>query len=234
MRKRAGGERAATGSGAQEHNVGWATLLVGLGVTGFLFWKNRQGMAFTEYYLLNTALLLGLPLLVVLLPLRREAADFGMTPGNVGGGLGAAVLLWALFLPVIWYVSPRPEFQEYYLRQLRSSGALLGPRLEWGGFFFHQTVLGFYMFGWEWYHRGFLLHGLRRLMPVLWAALFQACAFALLHYRKPPIEVASSFFGALLLAGVALRYRSFLPCFLLHWAISMSFDAAVLYHYLHR
>jgi len=89
------------------------------------------------------------------------------------------------------------------------------------------------MFAWEWYFRGFLLYGLKRVMPTVAAVLIQAAAFALLHYNKPPIEVVSSFFGAILLAGVALRYRSFLPCFFLHWAISAAFDGAVLYHFLH-
>jgi membrane protease YdiL (CAAX protease family) len=209
------------------------TLLVGLAVTAFLFWKNRQGMSFTEYYLVNTALLLWAPLAVLLLLLRREAADFGMTPGDLRPGLLTALILWALFLPVVVIFSRIGSFQDYYVRLLSSSGALdPAGRLDYGGLLFHETVLGFYMFGWEWYFRGFLLWGLKHLMPVVWAALFQALAFALLHYGKPWPEVASSFFGALLLAAVALRFRSFLPCFVLHWAVSASFDVAVLYHYL--
>lgn len=223
-----------TAAGGGDQSVGWATLTVGLAITAFLFWKNRQPMGFLEYYVLNTALLLWVPLVILLLFLRRETAEFGMTAGDVRGGLRVALVLFLLFLPVIWFVSPNTDFQEYYIRQLTSSGAVRFGQLSYGGLLFHQMVLGFYMFAWEWYFRGFLLYGLKRLMPVVGAALFQAVAFALLHFGKPRIEVASSFFGALLLAGVALRYRSFLPCFVLHWAISAAFDVAVLYHFFRR
>jgi membrane protease YdiL (CAAX protease family) len=68
----------------------------------------------------------------------------------------------------------------------------------------------------------------------VWAALVQAALFALLHYGKPTAEIASSFFGALLLAVIARRLGSFLPGFVLHWAISIAFDVAVLYHHLGR
>jgi membrane protease YdiL (CAAX protease family) len=211
------------------------TLLLGLAVTGFLFRRNIfEPMSFQEYYLLNTAMLLWVPMVAVLLFLRREPADFAFTPGDARGGLLAALGMFVLFLPVIWFVAPGPAFQTYYVRQLTMSGAITAGHIDTGRLLFHEMTLGFYMFAWEWYFRGFLLFGLKRIMPVVWAALFQACAFALLHYNKPWLEVGSSFLGALLLAGVALRFRSFLPCFVLHWAISAAFDGAVLYHHFNR
>ena len=231
-RRRKTADGGGQGSGAGDQSIGWVTLLLGLAITGFLFWRNRQYMRFEEYYLLNIALLLWAPLATLLVFLRREPSDFAMTAGDLRGGLIAAFALWLLFLPVVWYFSRIGDFQTYYTRLLGSSGALLGRQIQPDRLLFHELVFGFYMFAWEWYFRGFLLFGLKRLMPFVWAALFQASAFALLHYGKPLPEVISSFFGALLLAMVALKYRSFLPCFVLHWAISASFDAAVLYHYL--
>lgn len=253
-----GGGKAAAASAAgpdsgtqaadqsREQTAGWATLLVGLAISGFLFWKNKQPMGFEEYYIVNIALLLWAPLVLILLFLRREAADFALTPGDVRGGVRLALLLFALFVPVLLFFAPQPPFQNYYLRALLSEsraitglrwtaqGALTGGTLDYGRLLFHETVLGFYMFAWEWYFRGFLLFGLKRIMPVVWAALLQATLFAILHIGKPYIEVASSFAGGLLLAGVALRFRSFLPCFLIHFLISMSFDFAVLYFHFNR
>jgi membrane protease YdiL (CAAX protease family) len=233
-----GDDGGAAANGLRELGAGWATLLIGLLVTGFLFWANNYSdltAGFERYYLLNTALLLWVPLVTILVLLRRSPEDFAFGTGDLRGGLLAAGLLFALFVPVILWKAPSEAFQEYYVRQLRYSGAIVGFGRDWnvGRFVYHQVVLGFYMFAWEWYFRGFLLFGLKRLMPVPWAALLQAVAFALLHYNKPLDEVVSSFFGALLLAVVALRYRSFLPCFFLHWAISAAFDGAVLYHFLH-
>lgn len=225
-----------------DQNVGWATLAVGLAVTTFLFWKNQQGMPFDEYYLLNTALLLWVPLIVVLVFLRREASDFAMTSGNLRSGLLTALVLFVFFVPVILIFSPSKAFQDYYVRSLADSQAissvrgyalpgLAGGKPDYGRLLYHEVVIGFYMFGWEWFFRGFLLFGLKRLMPVTAAAFLQAAAFTLLHYGKPWPELASSFFGALILAVVALRSGSFLPCFVLHWAIHAAFEFAVLYHH---
>ena len=216
--------------------VGWTTLVLGFVITAFLSYYNRQpGLGYEQYYLLNIALLLWIPFVVILVFLRRDVADFAMTTGSLRSGLLVALLLFLLFIPVIVICAPMKPFQDYYVAHARNSGVLdFRGQLNWSRVAFHQVVVGFYMFAWEWFFRGFLLFGLKRLMPWVWAALLQAVAFTLLHYLKPPIEVASSFFGALLLAGVAVRYRSFLPCFLVHWLINAAFDAAVLYHYLHR
>ena len=233
-RSRAAAGDTAAGQGS-DPLIGWVTLVLGLAITAFLSYYNRQFVGYERYYLLNIALLLWIPLVVILVFLRRDVAEFGMTTGSLRSGLLVALLLFLLFIPVIVIVSPMKPFQDYYIAHARNSGVLdYRGQLDWGRVVFHQVVVGFYMFAWEWFFRGFLLFGLKRLMPWVWAALLQAAAFALLHYLKPPIEVASSFFGALLLAGVALRYRSFLPCFVVHWAINASFDAAVLYHHLHR
>ena len=237
MRRKRSRVSAGDTAGGQGRDpvVGWVTLILGIVTTGFLSYYNRQPRDFEQYYLVNLALLLWVPLVFILVFLRREVADFGMTTGDLRSGLLVALLLFLLFIPVIVIVAPTAPFQTYYVAHLRNSGVLdYRGQIDPGRAVFHETVLGFYMFAWEWYFRGFLLFGLKRLMPSIWAALLQAAAFALLHYLKPPIEVASSFFGALLLAGVALRYRSFLPCFFVHWAISASFDATVLYHHLHR
>ncbi len=235
----AGGEAGGGGAPAvSERAVGWTTLLVGLAITGYLFVANQRYMAFEQYYLLNIALLLWLPLVVVLVFLRRPPDDFALATGDLKPGLLVALVLFVLFLPVIFVTAPTPPFQHYYvnalLRAPQGSGAITAfGRLDVGRLIFHEVVFGFYIFAWEWYFRGFLLYGLKRLMPTAAAVLLQAAAFALLHYNKPTVEIVSSFFGAILLAGVALRYRSFLPCFFLHWAISAAFDGAVLYHFLH-
>ena len=239
-RRAARSEGAASAGAASDQAVGWTTLVLGIAITGFLFWWNLFGQSryypgFQGYYFSNIAFLLWIPLIAILVFLRRETADFGMTAGDLRHGLLCALILYLLFVPVLIIVAPQGAFQDYYLRQYRNSGAITwNGKFSYTGLVFHQATLCFYMFAWEWYFRGFLLFGLKRLMPVVWAALFQAAAFALLHYNKPTIEVISSFFGALLLAVVAIRFRSFLPCWLIHWAISATFDFAVLYNHFKR
>jgi membrane protease YdiL (CAAX protease family) len=235
--------------GASDAIAGWTTLVTGLVVSGFLLWRNHsQWMDFSEYNLLNTACILWIPLMVVLIGLRREPSEFGLTPGDTGNGLLAALVLFLIFLPVILFFAPTPGPQEYYLNWMGPNG---GSRAVTGIYFdgtawshggqidparlaYHELAMGFYMFGWEWYHRGFLLNGLKKLAPVWAAVLIQAALFTALHWGKPAAELASSFPGGILMAVLALRYRSFVPCFVLHWLVSAGFDFAVLYYHFHR
>ena len=224
---------------------GRATLLVGSLIACFLFWQNQQPMAFEEYYLLNTALLLGAPMVLILLFLRRDVREWGFQTGNGVAGVRFAVGCWILFLPILFVVAPQRDFQQYYLQTLLGGSrtvtnlwptptGLMGGIIHWDRLLFHETVLCFYMLTWEWFFRGFLLYGIRKAFPVGFALFIQAFFFMLLHWNKPIIEVASSFVGGFFLGFIALRCRSFLPCFILHWLISSSFDVAVLYfHFRH-
>lgn len=227
---------------AGDRGAGWATLALGMVISGFLFWKNHYTqMGFDEYYFVNNALLLWVPLCFILICLRREASEFGLTTGDLKKGALFALVGFLLFLPVLFIVAPTNDAQNYYIgNSLAQSGAVTGVRLvpgggyvggaiDWGRLVFHECVFGFYMFCWEWFFRGFLLFGIRKVLPDWAAIVLQAALFFALHWGKPMPELYSSLAGGLLLGVVALRLRSFLPCFLIHYAISMSFDFAVLY-----
>ena len=119
-------------------------------------------------------------------------------------------------LPILLIAARQPAFQATYpIRQLiREQPQML---LYW------EITYGFYFFLWEWFFRGFLLFGLRRGFG--WHALWlQTIPFGLLHWGKPPLELASAFPGGLLMGLIAWRANSFLPCFALHWAIAASMD----------
>ncbi len=235
----------APSSGANDVTTGWVTLLVGLFICGFLYFINHdktRNMGFHEYNLINTAFVLWVPLIVGMLLLRREPADIGFTVGDLGKGTLAALVCLVLFSPVIYYFAAQDGPQSYYLRWMWGSGAVenlfrdanhgfTGGRINLMNLIFHEIVMGFYMFGWEFFFRGFLLNGFRKIMPLWGAVLLQAALFTALHYGKPWEETASSFPGAILMALIAYRFRSFVPCFLLHWFVSAGFDFAVLYHH---
>jgi membrane protease YdiL (CAAX protease family) len=207
-----------------------------------LYWKNHfTSMGFEEYYFINNALLLWVPLCFILICLRREASEFGLGPGDLKRGALFALTGFLLFLPVILIIAPTSEAQNYYIGNLLTqSRAVFGVRLsvgggytggtiDWGRLVFHECVFGFYMFCWEWFFRGFLLFGIRKALPDWFAVGIQAVLFFALHWGKPMPELYSSLAGGLLLGVAALRLRSFLPCFFIHWAIAMTFDFAVLY-----
>ena len=169
-----------------------------------------------RFLVVNAILLLWLPLLFVLCGLRAKVEEFGMGPGQGRAGWMLAGLGYAVMLPILVIAARRPEFQAMYpLRDL--------VRGQPGMFLYWELSYGFYFFLWEWFFRGFLLFGLRRGFG--WHAIWlQAIPFGLLHWGKPPLEMASAFPGGLLLGLLAWRAESFLPCFALHWAIAATMD----------
>ena len=221
---------------ASDDLTGWATLLVGVLCAAGMLWKNRilpvyfrgAGMDFVEFNLFNIVVLLLPPLVLLLVLLKRDLSEFGLSSCSAEG-MGLAWISAALFLPVLYVVGRSPQFQTYYIPWLESSGAFRFGKIDYSRLAFHEAVMCLYMFAWEWFFRGFLTFGLKKIMPAWAAALVQASLFCLLHLGKPPIELISSFFGGLLLAGVAIRFRSMLPCFVVHFLISAANDGGALY-----
>jgi membrane protease YdiL (CAAX protease family) len=227
------------------------------GVWDKFSYKGNYG-GFEYYYLLNIVSLLFPAFFLIFYILKRDLKDFGLAPGDLKLGLIIALGGFACFIPVLLIVGPQQEFQDYYLsyqlgdREWGGSRAIQGMRyinehyqgthlikghyeggrIAWDRLLFHEAVMGFYMLAWEWFFRGFMLNGLKKIMPIVLAAVLQAGLFCVLHLGKPPIETISSFFGGCLLAFVAIRCKSMLPCFLIHWLISMSFDFIVLFNHL--
>lgn len=221
---------------ASDDLTGWAVLLVGLLCCGTMLWKNIVGprhfrvpsMDFVEFNLFSLIILLLPPLTLLLLFLKRDVSEFGLASCS-REGVGISWIAAIAFLPVLAIVGKTEKFQDYYLWWLGGSGAYRFGRIDWGRLAFHEGVMCLYMLAWEWFFRGFMLFGLKKIMPAWGAALVQAALFCALHYGKPPIELISSFFGGLILAAVAFRYKSVLPCFLVHFLISAANDGAALY-----
>jgi membrane protease YdiL (CAAX protease family) len=80
------------------------------------------------------------------------------------------------------------------------------------------------MFSWEFFFRGFMLFGLAKKMDNRLAILIQTIPFALMHYRKPPLEAYGSIFAGIFLGIIAIRARSFLPSAILHFLVALSAD----------
>jgi membrane protease YdiL (CAAX protease family) len=184
----------------------------------------QQDVYDERFLVVNAILLLWAPLLFILWGLRAQVEEFGMAPGDLRAGWIMAGLGYAVMLPILVIAARQPEFQATYpLRRL--------VRVQPGMFLYWELSYGFYFFLWEWFFRGFLLFGLRRGFG-RHAVWLQAIPFGLLHWGKPPLEMASAFPGGLLLGLLAWRAESFLPCFALHWAIAASMDGlAVLFRH---
>jgi membrane protease YdiL (CAAX protease family) len=181
----------------------------------------RPSRSWEEFLLVNIAALLLPAALISFGVLRIPAADLGAAPSSDNGGRRALVL-YALMLPVMLIASRLPEFQQYY--------PMYAPA-EWDGraLLYHELTYGAYLLCWEAFFRGYLTFGLKRGFGDAWAVVLQAALFGLMHIGKPLPEVIGSFIAGVVLGVLALRSRSFLPCFLVHWACSATFDLLVIW-----
>ena len=197
------------------------TALAGAAILSVLYRFNSLPRDYDAYLVTNVTALLWIPLLLIAVVHRREASEFGLSMGDARWGLRAAGLLFLVSLPAYLIASRMPDFQAYYpiWKQAAHDPAF---------FRYYELTYGMYLFCWEFFFRGFLLFGLsKRLGP--WIAVFvQAAAFGIMHLGKPGAEVAASFATGVVLGWVALRARSFLPGFLVHWASAFTFDVLVI------
>ena len=247
--ERAGGEgekhTPKSGGRGGDGAAGAVTFFAGLLIAAYLFWTNPDPKSPEAYWYINTALCLWVPLVIILLFLKQEPSQFGMTRGDRRLGLKwtliSSVGMAVIIAVAVSVPSLRAQFQEQYLY-----GRLSQPLSGVGPVFFMQHVnlkalvyyelaMGFYMFCWEFFFRGFLLFGLQKSFLKTWGAVIvQALIFSLLHWSyvphasKPPVEVLSALPGGLILGILALRTRSFLYGFLAHWAISLTLDVILL------
>lgn len=91
-------------------------------------------------------------------------------------------------------------------------------------FLIYQAVQLFHMMGWEFFFRGFMLFGLSKKMDSRLSVLIQTIPFALMHYRKPPLEAYGSIFAGIFQGLIGLQAGSFLPCAILHWLVAFAAD----------
>ena len=132
-----------------------------------------------------------------------------------GPRTGGLILAIIPFLAIAAIVAP--ELREFYPEYRPARESLLN-------LFKYQIGNGVYLFGWEFFFRGFLLFGVTRIAGLKAAILLQAIPFMLLHKGKPEIEMASSFIGAMMLGWFCWRGRSFWPAFLLHWCLNATME----------
>jgi len=205
---------------SKDRSIFWVTLVIGACVIPTLYWFNKRSPVDEQYIVTNVGALFWLPMLAILLVLREEPTAFGFTPGDFRRGLLYGFLFFVVTVPALAIASRMSVFQQYY--PLRSEA-----ERDLASFGYFEVSYGIYLFCWEFFFRGFLLFGLRRVLGN-WAVFAQSVAFGIMHLGKPAPEVVASFVAGVALGVLALRSRSFIPCFLVHWGSAVLFDILVI------
>lgn len=171
----------------------------------FLYWFIGD---FITYFIL--------PILIIRFLLRENTKDYGLCAGDHRKGLQFTIPAVLLMLIILWFVSSGISFS-YTYPQLASA------RDNWGIFLIFETGMMIYMFAWEFIWRGFFLFGLERKFGY-YSIMIQTIPFVILHNGKPELEAFSSIAGGIILGVIALRTRSFLYGFFIHYFIILNID----------
>jgi uncharacterized protein len=160
------------------------------------------------------------PLLVIWFVLRESPGRYGWRLRPVSGVLGNALLAYLPLLPLVAWLSTRPEFQSFYpspkFAPARESA--IGLAVLWT---LHH---GPQLFSTEFLYRGFLLLPLARRFGLWPGAVAMLLLYVGLHLSKPPRELLLATLGGIAFTLAAWRSRSFLPAFLAHWLVAVTMD----------
>lgn len=178
-------------------------------------------VGFFEWILKQTVLLTGIPLLSLYL-FKIRPREVGLSLVNWRKSVKYAVTVLLLATPVMFYGATIESFRAYYPMWAPARDSL------WN-FLLYQSMIAILMFNTEFLFRGYLLFSLEKELGKTPALILHAIPYMLIHIGKPPLEVPYSFFAGLLFGYLALKTRSILPSFLVHFLGSMEFEAGVVY-----
>jgi membrane protease YdiL (CAAX protease family) len=164
----------------------------------------------------TTVLEMLVPLLLIRFVHKRRIGDHGWAIQGFARHVAVYLGLYAVMVPVVWYVSTRQDFLRMYpfVTAARTDFAVL---LRWEAFY----VLQF--FALESFFRGYLLFTLERSFG--WNACFiMAVPYCAIHWHKAPLECFAAIFAGVFLGGLALRFRSWYGGAVLHSLVAVTMD----------
>ena len=173
------------------------------------------GEAFLERLIIVGLIYVISPLLLLFL-FKRAPKDFGINLGNPKQWMKEVFFFYAIFLIILIIAFKFTNLKTVYPLYRKAAHGM-------SYFFFYQLIQLWYMLGWEFFFRGFMLFGLERTFGRM-SVVIQAMPFALWHFKKPKIEAYGAIFAGIFLGIIGLRARSFLPCVLLHYLIIVTAD----------
>jgi hypothetical protein len=160
------------------------------------------------------------PLAVIVFVLRESPRDWGFRLSGQWEHLRPYVLFLAVMIPVLFLASGLDSFQaKYPLYQY----AVEGGWHFWGW----QLFYGMQFLGLEAFFRGFMVFGLYPRLGV-YAIPVMVIPYTMVHFGKPAPETFAAIVAGFALGYLAIRSRSFLWGWMLHWGVAITMDLLVI------
>jgi uncharacterized protein len=172
------------------------------------------------WVLAHLVLLLAAPLVLARIGLGQRPADLGLGLGDTRRWGKITLVLLPFVVSGAAVLARAPGVAAHYKAHTAGIEGILG----WIGWI---VMWGAAFFAWEFFFRGLLVVGLARDLGGPAAVLLHLVPFTLVHVGKPALEVLLTLPGGLLFGALALRGRSMLGPFLLHWTLAASLDLFV-------
>ena len=164
-----------------------------------------------------------LPLVVIYFIFREPLKSYGLNLGDWRIGLPAVAILFVLIAGIMIYPASQTEEIRAFFPFDKNAGDSVFSflRLEvLRGLFFYSA--------WEFFFRGFMLFGLRKYFGDWMAICIQIIPSCLWHIGMTSGEIFGSLVAGFLFGILAIRTRSILWVFLLHYLIGVVLDLFIL------
>jgi hypothetical protein len=184
-------------------------------------------MSRVYWFLTDGAIMFILPVICIKVFLKGKLSDFGFTLGDKKFGIITVVIFLAVMIPVLWIASASEQFADAYPQ----GGSAVRENLNL--FLLYEFCILIYMLGWEFLWRGYMLFGLKSKFGY-YTIFIQMIPFFILHKGKPEIELFASIVAGIILGIQALRSRSFIYCWILHFLVMFTIDAISIFRYMNK
>lgn len=167
-----------------------------------------------SYYWLSALLYYALlPILTIIVLLRRNPLDFGFRLGNYRVWLFHVAVALLIWIPILFISSRFSTLEEFYTI----------PQFD---LIRYSLEISAYMFAWEFLFRGFLLFGLKDKLGEA-SVLVQMIPFILLHFGKPSLETIGTILMGIYFGYIVYRGNSYWPALIIHLLANISFRVIV-------
>jgi len=197
----------------EKNTVGVSFMFIVMSLALIFINRSVRTHGFQEFILKEAIFYLTIPVLLLIV-LRMDPREFGLSLGDRGKLKKYFVVLFLAAIPFMLIGASMSEYQSYYPRFYYENTLDF---IRW------ELMVGLLMFSTEFFYRGFMLFGLKRLGR--WSIIIQAIPYAYVHLGKPMTEVYYSFFAGAAFGYIDWESESIMPSFLLHWTTSIIFDS---------
>lgn len=158
------------------------------------------------------------PALIVKLVFRERLADYGVRLGDWKLGMAIVAVLGLIGVLLVYPVTRLDSMRSFYpVDPAARESVSAFVRLQ-------LATLLLFLPGWEFLHRGFMLHGLRGTTGEWVAVCAQIIPSALWHIGMPVAVAFAALPAGILFALITLRTRSIYWALLLHFLVRLASD----------